>query len=103
MAIVSFGQFDRKVQTKLDENISSVIAIVLYRGLRYARKKNLKLAHASGFMIVMILAVLGLVAVFDSHNYANPPIPNLYSLHSWIGLAAVILFGLQVTYTKFSQ
>lgn len=68
----------------------------MYRGLRYARKKNLKLAHAGGFVCVMILIILGLVAVFDSHNYAKPPIPNLYSLHSWIGLASVILFGLQV-------
>lgn len=75
----------------------SLIAIVLYRGLRYARKKNLKLAHAGGFICVMVLTVLGLVTVFDSHNYAKPPIPNLYSLHSWIGLAAVILFGLQVS------
>lgn len=70
---------------------------MLYRGVRYARKKHLKVSHAALFGCVMLLAVLGLVAVFDSHNYAKPnPIPNLYSLHSWIGLAAVILFGLQV-------
>lgn len=64
--------------------------------MRYARKKNLKIAHASTFVCVMFLTIFGLIAVFDSHNYARPPIPNLYSLHSWIGLAAVILFGLQV-------
>lgn len=73
-----------------------VLAIILYRGLRYARKKNLKISHATLFGIVMLFIVLALVAVFDSHNLAKPPIPNLYSLHSWIGLSAVILFGCQV-------
>lgn len=72
------------------------VAIILYRGLRYARKRNLKLSHASLFAIVFVFIVLALVAVFDSHNYANPAIPNLYSLHSWVGLGSVILFGCQV-------
>lgn len=69
---------------------------MVYRGFRTSRKKNLKWAHAATHFVVLLLVIIGLVAVFDSHNLAKPnPIPNLYSLHSWIGLTAVILFGFQ--------
>ncbi|XP_066467378.1 lysosomal membrane ascorbate-dependent ferrireductase CYB561A3 isoform X2 [Tiliqua scincoides] len=50
-----------------------------------------KLLHAALTLAVFILVVLGLVAVFEFHN--KKEIPNMYSLHSWLGLATVLLFS----------
>jgi len=60
-------------------------------------KLLLKIGHAVIMMLAFIVMVIGLQAAFDSHNYANPPKPNMYTLHSWIGLTAAILFGCQWT------
>ncbi|XP_015262753.1 PREDICTED: cytochrome b reductase 1 [Gekko japonicus] len=72
------------------------IAIVVYR-LPWTRKCSkflMKLIHAGLNTIALTLAIISLVAVFDFHNTAK--IPNMYSLHSWIGLIAVILYSLQL-------
>lgn len=68
---------------------------VLYRvPFTWAQSKQpWKLLHATLMLSSFLLAVVGLCAVFDTHNKSNTP--NLYSLHSWIGLTAVILFALQ--------
>lgn len=70
--------------------------MLIYRTQRNARKQKLKLIHASLMLLTIALVVISLVAVFDSHNLNLKPIPNMYSLHSWIGLTSIILFCCQV-------
>lgn len=72
-------------------------AILVYRGFRYARKKPLKVTHAVIHGLAFVFTVIALVAAFDSHNLAKIPIPNMYTLHSWVGMAAVVLFACQVS------
>jgi len=60
-----------------------------------SHKLGLKIGHAVIMMVAFVIMVIGLQAAFDSHNLATPPKPNLYTLHSWIGLIAALLFGIQ--------
>ncbi|XP_012530243.1 cytochrome b561 isoform X2 [Monomorium pharaonis] len=70
-------------------------AMLIYRTQRNVRKRRLKLTHAGMMLFIVLLMVIALVAVFDSHNLAKHPVPNMYSLHSWVGLTTVILFCCQ--------
>ncbi|NWZ33481.1 CYBR1 reductase, partial [Brachypodius atriceps] len=72
------------------------IAIIVYR-LPWTWKCSkllMKFIHAGLNTTAMILAIVAVVAAFDYHNTGN--IPNMYSLHSWIGLIVVIFYALQL-------
>lgn len=56
---------------------------------RPQRKKVHWISHS----LAAVCAVLGLTAAWRSHTLKDPPIPNLYSPHSFLGLA-VLLLGL---------
>ncbi|MBN3300251.1 CYBR1 reductase, partial [Amia calva] len=72
------------------------IAIVVFRlpWTWKCSKLMMKFIHAGLNTLAFIIAVISMVAVFDFHNKQS--IPNMYSLHSWVGLAAVILYTLQL-------
>ncbi|NXJ41605.1 CYAC3 protein, partial [Ciconia maguari] len=53
-----------------------------------------KVLHGALALAAFSLAVLGLAAVFRFHN--DHGTPNMYSLHSWLGLATILLFSCQV-------
>lgn len=71
-------------------------AILLYRICRCCRRIYVKLLHTVFHALAIPCVALGFLAVLDSHNLADPPIPNFYSLHSWIGLVTMGLFAIQV-------
>lgn len=57
-------------------------------------KKSKKLAHGTLHVIALALGIVGIYAAFKYHNESS--IANLYSLHSWIGIGVICLYGIQV-------
>ena len=53
-----------------------------------------KSAHGLSWLAAIGCTIFGLVAVFQSHNKTGKGtfIPNLYSLHSWVGIGTFSLF-----------
>lgn len=73
--------------------------MLVYRLFRCCNKLTAKILHTFLNLMAVPCIVVATIAVFDSHNLRDPPIPNLYSLHSWLGLVTIGLFALQVTHT----
>ncbi|GJQ85369.1 hypothetical protein Trydic_g10143 [Trypoxylus dichotomus] len=70
-------------------------SMLIFRTGRKVLKNKLKLVHMTVNMTALVVSILGVVAAFASHAVRHPPTPDLYTLHSWIGLTTVILFGIQ--------
>lgn len=78
----------------------SGFSVLLYRICRCFRRIYVKLLHAIFHALAFPCIVIGFLAVFDYHNKKD--IKNFYSLHSWIGLVAMGLFGIQYAVGFFS-
>ncbi|XP_034840289.1 plasma membrane ascorbate-dependent reductase CYBRD1-like isoform X2 [Maniola hyperantus] len=78
----------------------SGFSVLLYRICRCFRRIYVKLLHAIFHALAFPCIVIGFLAVLDFHNKKG--INNFYSLHSWVGLVAMGLFGLQYAVGFFS-
>lgn len=63
--------------------------MLLYRFGRDMSHFNVKLAHTLVHSLSIPCAAIGFFSIYDYHNLSNPPIPHLYSLHSWLGLLTI--------------
>ena len=71
---------------------------VIYRILPHPiSRKTIKGLHASFMILSLATSIIGLWAVFESHNHSTPPIPHMFSLHSWIGVSTLGFFAIQIT------
>ncbi|XP_010032611.2 probable transmembrane ascorbate ferrireductase 2 [Eucalyptus grandis] len=77
-----------------------VIGLILLNGeamLAYktvsGRKSFKKLVHLTLQLLAFCLSMVGIWAAWKFHNEKG--IDNFYSLHSWLGLGCILLFGIQ--------
>lgn len=70
-------------------------AIMSYKSLPL-KKEVKKVVHLVLHAIAIILGCVGIAAAFKNHNESN--IANLYSLHSWLGITIISLYGIQWIY-----
>jgi len=69
-------------------------AILAYKTVS-GTKSFKKLIHLVLQFLAFCLAVIGVWAAIKFHN--DKGIDNFYSLHSWLGLACLFLFSIQVS------
>ncbi|CAN6317924.1 unnamed protein product [Urochloa humidicola] len=67
-------------------------AIMSYKILPWSHDTN-KMVHMLLHALALFLGSVGIYAAFKFHNESG--IANLYSLHSWIGLGTICLYGIQ--------
>ncbi|KAF9668358.1 hypothetical protein SADUNF_Sadunf15G0120300 [Salix dunnii] len=70
-------------------------AIISYKSLSL-KKEVKKVIHLVLHAIAIILGCVGIAAAFKNHNESH--IANLYSLHSWLGITIISLYGIQWIY-----
>ncbi|CAN0891719.1 Transmembrane ascorbate ferrireductase 1 [Linum grandiflorum] len=70
-------------------------AIISYKSLPL-EKETKKLIHLALHAVALVLGIVGIYTAFKFHNESG--IANLYSLHSWLGILVISLYGIQWIY-----
>ncbi|KAL2920653.1 Transmembrane ascorbate ferrireductase 1 [Bienertia sinuspersici] len=70
-------------------------AIVSYKALPFKHEVK-KVIHLTLHAMALALGIFGICAAFKNHNESG--ILNLYSLHSWLGIGVISLYGVQWIY-----
>uniref|UniRef100_A0A2I2YAB6 Transmembrane ascorbate-dependent reductase CYB561 n=1 Tax=Gorilla gorilla gorilla TaxID=9595 RepID=A0A2I2YAB6_GORGO len=68
-------------------------ALLVYRVFRNEAKRTTKVLHGLLHIFALVIALVGLVAVFDYHRKKG--YADLYSLHSWCGILVFVLYFVQ--------
>ncbi|XP_008569357.1 PREDICTED: cytochrome b561 [Galeopterus variegatus] len=68
-------------------------ALLVYRVFRNEAKRTTKVLHGLLHVFAFVIALVGLVAVFDYHKKEG--YADLYSLHSWFGILVFVLYFVQ--------
>lgn len=68
-------------------------AILAYSSIHMMDHRTQKMAHMLIHLVALILGSFGVYAAFKYHDVAV--VPDLVSLHSWLGISTISLFGLQ--------
>ncbi|KAM6459421.1 transmembrane ascorbate-dependent reductase CYB561 isoform 1-T5 [Liasis olivaceus] len=68
-------------------------ALLVYRVFRNESKRSTKILHGLIHVLALIIALVGLIAVFQYHKKQG--FPDMYSLHSWCGITAFGFYFIQ--------
>lgn len=70
--------------------------LMAYKTVARAERRVQKIIHMMLNLTALCLGAVGVRAVFKFHAMLH--LPDMYSLHSWIGLTTICVFGLQVMF-----
>lgn len=68
-------------------------ALLVYRVFRHETKRATKILHGALHLMALVISLVGIIAVFQYHKKSN--IPDMYSLHSWLGIVTFSFYILQ--------
>ncbi|MED6120898.1 hypothetical protein PIB30_025222 [Stylosanthes scabra] len=68
-------------------------AIMVYKSVPGKQQRSLKVVHLLLHLIALATGILGIVTIFKFKKESS--LPNMYTLHSWLGISAICSFGLQ--------